>query len=388
LVQPPHTGQGKVYGFRCIRCGNGLELPQDMRLLHIDCAYCGTDNLLPPDIVQARQRQYVLDQQHYALHMQEQERQRVAHERERARKRSNQRLLIWLGVVGFFGMALFGSCIAIGIYANNEEAEAKARAQDPKVNGQTALLARIAEMKQKQGCNRILVQPATKVKETSTIALDMIKNDACVHILGMTGAKTLLSMKYEDKVALTQPLPAAAQVLDYRLCASETATHSFKIDAVPVEPFTTAAIECPRTPAEGGARSGPDDAQKTGKARVQAALDELVKAGCKEVVSQPAVTRGDRNLTITSPNNAACYNLLAASSFADVRLTATLRDPQGKSMPVPDPASSLRIEYCPLAAGEYKLALSSSTGDFYAFAGIDCSRFGPEGLKRLKNPSK
>jgi hypothetical protein len=359
-----------------------------MRLMYIDCPYCGQDNLLPPEVVQARQRQYELDQRHYALQLQEQERQRVFQERERQRRQRTGRLVIGLAVAGFFVLLLFGSCMAIGVYANREEAEAKARAQDPKVNGQAALLARLAELRQKQGCSRILVQPATRWKEVSTISLDMIKNDACVHILATTGAETLLGMKYEDKVALTQPLPAAGKLLDYRLCASETATHTFKIEAVPAEPFATAAIECPRTPAEGGARSGPDDATKTGKERVQTMLDGLVKAGCSSVVTQPKVVRGDQTFTITSPNDAPCYNLLVASAFSDVRITATLHDPAGKGLVVPDPDSALRVEYCAPTAGEYKLSLSSSTGDYYAFASVDCNRFGPEGLKRLHAPKR
>jgi DNA-directed RNA polymerase subunit RPC12/RpoP len=386
-VQPSPPGQGRVYGFRCLRCGNGLELPADLRIMAIDCPYCGQDNLLPPEIVQARQRQYALDQQHYALQIQEQERLRVAQERDKVRKQSSQRLLIWLMVGGFFALCLIGSCIAIGMYAQKDEAEAKARAQDPKINGHAAILARLAEL-QKKGCSRILIQPAMKVKETSKISLDMIKNDSCVHILGFTAAGATLSMKYEDNVALTVPLPAPAPSVDYRLCASQTATHAFKIDATPEEPFTTAVIECPRTPAEGGARSTKDDPKRTGKERVQGVLDELVKAGCKNVVSEPKVTQGDESLTITSPNDAACYNLLAASFFSDVKLTAVLKDPEGKQLPVPDPDSKLRIEYCAPKAGEYKLSLSPSTGDFYAFAGVDCSRFGPEGLKRLKKLAK
>lgn len=354
-----------------------------MRLMYIDCPYCGTDNLLPPEIVQARQRQYALEQQHYALQMQEQERVRVAQEKDKIRKASSQRLLIWLLVGGFFVMCLFGGCIALGIYAQREEEEAKARALDPKVNGQAALLARFAEMREKQGCSRILVQPSTHTKEASSISLDMIKNDACVHIIGVTGSGAKLSMKYEDKVALTKPLPAAAELLEYRLCASETATHSFKIEAVPAEPFTTAAIECPRLPAEGGARSNAEDAQRTGKERVQSMLDDLVKAGCKNVVSQPKVAQKELSLTITSPENPPCYNFLAASFFPDVRLTAVLRDPEGKSMPVPEPASKIRVEYCSTKAGEYKLTISPSTADFYAYSGVDCPRFGAEGLKRL-----
>jgi hypothetical protein len=366
-----------------LRCGNGLELPQDLRLMHIDCPYCGQDNLLPPEMVRARQHQFVLDQQRYALELQHQERQRQAQERDKQRRQSSQRLLIWLLVGGFFVLGGVGSCVALGLRAKHEEEAAKARAVDPKINGQSLLLARFAEMREKLKCDRILVQPSTHVKETSTISLDMIKNDACVHVLGVTGADAKIAMKYEDKVALTRPLPASGPIVDYRLCASETATHTFKLEAVPSEPFTTAAIECPRSPAEGGARSAPDDPKKNGKDRVQAMLDELSKATCKHVVSQPTVRRGEQTFTITSPDNADCYNFLAASGFADVKLTAVLRDPQGHKMPVPDPDSKLRVEYCAPKAGEYKLSISSNTGDYYAIAGVDCGRFGPEGLKRL-----
>jgi hypothetical protein len=45
-------------------------------------------------------------------------------------------------------MCLFGGCIALGLYAQREEEEAKARAQDPKVNGQAALLALFAQMRE------------------------------------------------------------------------------------------------------------------------------------------------------------------------------------------------------------------------------------------------
>ena len=53
-----------------------------------------------------------------------------------------------------------------------------------------------------------------------------------------------------------------------------------------------------------------------------------------------------------------------------------------------DADSKLRIEYCAPKAGEYKLTLSPSTADYYAFAGVDCSRFGPEGLKRVNGSGK
>lgn len=359
-----------------------------MRLMHIDCPYCGQDNLLPPELVQARQHQFALDQQQYAMQMQEQERLRFLQERDKIRKQSSQRLLIWLGVGGFFLLSLFGGCVALGMYAQKQEADAKARAADPKVNGQAAMLARFDEMRQKQGCSRILVQPTTHVKEADRISLDMIKNAGCVHILGITNADAKIGMRYEGKVALTRPLPSAAGLVDYRLCASETATHVFMLEAVPGEPFTTAAIECPRSPAEGGARSGPDDAQKTGKARVQAMLDNLPKSSCPHVVSQPSVLSGDHTFDITSPNNADCYNFLAASFFPDVKLDVVLRDPDGKRLPGPDPDSKVRLEYCAPKAGKYKLSISPNTADYYSVAAVDCARLGPEGLKRLNGRDK
>jgi hypothetical protein len=75
---------------------------------------------------------------------------------------------------------------------------------------------------------------------------------------------------------------------------------------------------------------------------------------------------------------------VAASFFPDVKLAATLSDPNGNSMPVPAPASQLRVEDCASKAGKYKLVLAPSTGDYFAWAGLACNRFGREGLKRLK----
>src|ERR1041384_7804133 len=197
--------------------------------MHIDCHYCGQDNLLPADIVQARQRQPALGQQEYALQLQAQERQRFVQERDKLRQQRQKRLLVGLALGGFFGLLLFGSCLAIGFHAQRQEENNKARRVDPQINGQAALLARFEEMRQKQGCNRILVQPTTHVNEASRISLDMVKYDACVHVLGMTGAGAKIAMGYQDKVALTRPLPAPAPTVDYRLCASETATHAFTL---------------------------------------------------------------------------------------------------------------------------------------------------------------
>jgi len=356
-----------------------------VRLLHIDCPYCGQDNLLPQALVQARQRQFELDQRQYALELQEQDRIRALHEKASARKLSSQRLLIWLSVGAFFGLSLFGGCIALGYYASKSEEEDKIRAQDPKVNGQAALLLHMGELREKRGCSRILLQPTTHRAQPGKVSLDMVKADHCVHVLGMTKTLAALTMKYEGNVALTQPIPAASATLDYRLCASETAPHVFSVEATPAEPFSVAAIECPRTPAEGGARSKEGDGKKAGKDRLMRYMAELVQAGCKNVVTQPQVCRGEQSFTLTSPSDAACYNLLATSYFSDVKLSATLKDPSGKSLPVPEPDSKIRVAYCAPKAGQYSLSLSASTGDYYSYVALDCPRFGPEGLKRLKS---
>lgn len=366
-----------------MRCGNGLELPHDVRLFHIDCPFCGQDNLLPPELVQSRQRQYELEQRRYALELEEQQRKRAAEEKANAQKRSNQRLLIWLSVGAFVFFGLFGSFMTIGYFASKAEEEEKARAKDPELNGQAALLRRFDVLRQQQ-CERILVQPRTHRAEPASLALNMVKNDHCVHVLAMTGASTRLSMSYSGQVALTTPLPPSGRALDYRLCAAETTTYSFGVDAAPAEPFSVAAIECPRTPAEGGPRSGPDDAKRTGKERLMSAMAELVQAGCKHVVAEPRVSRGEQTFTLTSPDNAPCYNLLAASYFSDVKLAASLKDENGKNLPVPAPDSKIRVAYCAPKAGKYTLMLSPSSGDYYAHTSVDCPRFGPEGLKRLK----
>jgi hypothetical protein len=211
-VQPPQ--HGRVYGMRCIRCGNGLELPYDVRLLHIDCPYCGQDNLLPADVVQARQRQFELEQRQYALHLQEQERVRAAQEKERMRRHGSQRLIIWLAAGGLMFFALMGSCLAIGYYADRDKQELEARAKDPAQSGFSAMLARIAEMQAKRGCQRILVQPKAFVSESSTVSLDMFKGDQCVHVMALTGQQASLAMSYTTTIALNQPLPSPGSTLD------------------------------------------------------------------------------------------------------------------------------------------------------------------------------
>jgi len=362
-----HQGApGGLYALRCIRCGSNLELPQDPRLFHIDCRYCGTDNVLPPNLIEARQ-------QHHALELEHQNKARLHAERAAATKRSSRVVLVIFAVLGFLGLSLLGTCVAIGVAASREEAEAKQRATDPKLNGNEAMLAHMAKMRAESGCDRILVQPRQHRNEDASLSLDMVANNHCVHIMGATGTAAPITIRYNGSIALTKPMPAPAAFVDYRLCASETAPHAFTL-RTPEEPFTVAALECPRTPAEGGARSKAGDPLTTGKTRVSKALGELGFQGCKKVVAEPAVSQGPQTFTVTSPKNGACYNMLIASHFRDVSFKVSLTDPKGKALSVPSPAQDMRVSYCPATPGEYSLSITPSSLDHFAHASIDCPR--------------
>lgn len=373
--QPPPGPH--VYGLRCIRCGTSLDLPTDPRLVHIDCSYCGQDNVLPDQLIQARQRQH-------EIYVRDQAQARAAAQRIEQQQRKSRVFLITLFGGGFAVMTLFGACLALGLYASKEDEAEKLRARDPKVNGHAALLARFEKMRKEQRCDRILVQPSTHHEQAGPISLDMQAGDHCVHVMGDTGTNALLAMTYEGSVALTRPLPAPAQSVDYRLCASKTAPHAFAINATPAEPFTVAAIECPRSPEEGGSRAKPEDPMTTGRTRLTSLMKGLVKAGCKGVVAEPKVSRGPQTFTLTSPANAACFNMLIVSYYSDVRFGISLKDPAGKDMAIPAPAQEMRVAYCPTKAGKYELTVTPNTGDHFAHASVDCPRNGAEGLKRLR----
>jgi hypothetical protein len=369
-----------VYVLRCLRCGGALELPADPRLLHIDCPYCGQDNVLPRHLIEARQRQHELEMEHQA-------RARQAAEQAAAKvKASKHQLMLFLGAGGL-GTILFATCVMVGVRASNREEEARKLAADPNINGHAALLTVMETMRKEKGCERILVQPRMHRREPASVSLDMIKGDACVHILGTSGTGAPITIKYTGQVALTKAIPAASSLIDYRLCATQTANHSFVLET-PEQPFSVAAIECPRTPEEGGSRAKPDDPLTTGKARVADSVKELVRAGCSTVIAEPSVSRGPRTFTLTSSANGPCFNMLLASYFPDVTFSVSLTNPNGNAMPVPPSESKMRVLYCPTKAGKYQLTITPSTSDHYAHAIVDCPRNGKEGLRREQELKK
>jgi len=354
-----------LYVLRCIRCGSNLDLPHDPALFHIDCRFCGTDNVLPTPLIEARQRQHAMELEHQA-------RARLHAERAASIKRSSRVVLVIFGVLGFFAVSMIGTCVAIGIVASSAEEEAKKRAADPKLNGNEAMLAQMAKMRAESGCDRIIVQPRQHRKEDGRISLDMVANNHCVHVMGATGTGAPITIRYDGTIALTKPMPAPAAFVDYRLCASETAIHTFTL-STPEEPFTVAALECPRTPAEGGARSKESDPLTTGKTRVSKAFGELGFKGCK-MITEPTVYQGPKSFTLTSPAGGLCYNLVVGSHFRDVTFKVALTDPDGNPLPVPSPAQDMHASYCPKKGGKYGLTVTPSTLDHYSMADMNCPR--------------
>ena len=76
---------------------------------------------------------------------------------------------------------MVGGLAAIGYHVQQTAAEAEARQSDRTSTAKAAILARFAEMRKKAAAG-FTVQPSTHFAEVSTISLDMIKNEACVHL--------------------------------------------------------------------------------------------------------------------------------------------------------------------------------------------------------------
>lgn len=350
----------------------------DPALLYIDCPSCGQDNVLPQHLVKARQAQYRAQLAHQAKVRKADAQVAVAKTRSKVK-------LVLLLIGTMVTLMTCGGLTILGWWASREEEAAQRRAEDPSLNGQSLMVARLEDMKKQQGCQRILVQPEPHVGKSggsSTVSLNMVANDFCVHVLALTGTQSPISIRHNSNVALTQTLPPPSPNIDYRLCASKNASHKFFLNTTSDEPFTVAAIECPRKPSEGGSRAKSSDPSTNGLGRARELLSWMSKSGCKTVVAPPEVRRNEQDFTLTLSNRAGCYNMFVASEFKDVKFEVELTDPDGKTMPVPRPAHEIRITHCARKSGKYKLRVKPSTPDHYATVTVDCPRNGPEGLKR------
>ncbi|MBX3184013.1 MAG: hypothetical protein KIT72_00700 [Polyangiaceae bacterium] len=359
----------------CQRCGGVLEVPSDPRVLHVVCRYCGASTLLPPALIAAQQRQLEIDAKVQQHQLAIQAKAQAAKHAASSKRLST--LMIGAGVLCF--SALIGGSVLYTLYKQHQLDQL---AQDPAKSGNAAMLARIAAM-QKSGCDRVLTQPKV-VSRTEALSYNMIQESHCVHLLGISSLGASLQLKYDTVgVSLMHPLPQAGSSLDYRLCATATAQHSFTIQAFDDRPFTVAAIECPRTVKEGAARSDSEKPETTGELKVKREVDRLYKAGCRTVVTQPTVLKGERQLSYRSKANGACLSVFVASAYDDVKLTAKIVTPEKTLVPVPRPASQVRAVYCPTVEGNYEITLTPSSADHYTQAAVDCPRGGPEGMRRL-----
>ncbi|MBN2196894.1 MAG: hypothetical protein JW751_29085 [Polyangiaceae bacterium] len=381
--------QAHLKALTCVRCGTPLELPADPRAVHIDCPSCGQDNLMPQYLIDARRQQAELaarEQRLLAeLAVRQQTQEKLLAEKAAQRRAGHRKFYVILilvllvpgcGVIGLVGLA------TLGWYVGEEEKAQAVKDANPRLNGQ-ARIAAMLEKKQAQGCARVLSQPTTYTRKAGTSTLSLIAGADCVHILAATGTKSALTMRYQGDVALTSTLPSPASVLDFRICAAKTADYAFEIkNQNPNGSFTQASIECPRKAGEGGMRSVLRDDATTGKRAIAGKLAALKSRGCEHVVVDNAPHVETTSLKLTLAREGQCIHALAASHFADVKLTMSVTNPQGRSLAVPTPGPELEFVHCPTEGGDYVVKVSSSTADHFATAAVDCNRNGPEGLLR------
>jgi hypothetical protein len=241
----PPPGQ-QVYALRCVRCGNGLELPADLHAVHIDCGYCGQDNMLPDHVIAARARQhhhYAEDHARAQWHADEQARQQAA---EAARQRSLVEERKTWNVIGYVLAAMV--MLAVGGlmlgYCATRKTSSRANTETPEyLNGTELVEKRLRKLQEEKQCDRVIRQPG-RYQESATFNLNLTGGRDCLHILAEAGTSGSLTLRYEGTAPLPSRLPDDARSIDYRLCASETAEYKFSISSW--APFAAAVVECPR----------------------------------------------------------------------------------------------------------------------------------------------
>jgi len=372
---------GVVYGLKCIRCGAGLELPQDPQSIYMDCPYCGQDNVLPQYLIDARQRQYAAAVQ---ARLRQQQLAQQAANRAAARKRGGSpRTLVLLIVLALFGLPLLGiaSCMGFVFYAAGEQVDAERRAQDRTLNGAPQVEAEIRTLRT-TGCDYTVIRPESHTGRQAPFWLQFPDTHLCMHLLTATGEKrNRLGIRFTTPdTEFVSPTPATQQ--NARFCAAQQRKYNFTVTSSTGDPFTVAVVSCPRQEPGSSVRSKVGDDSTTGRNRTVALLKQLHEAGCAHVVSTPTVQQGEASYTVTSVKGGQCYNFFAVSSYPDVKFEFEWLSPIGERLPVPPPTHEARLVYCPRMAGKHKLRVKPSTQDHYTVAAIDCPRAKREGLQR------
>lgn len=359
----------------CSRCGRVLELPVDLSKVSVNCPGCGTETILQPSLIQARQRQ--LDLQVLALqHSREVEQQRLLQQRVLLARQSASRrttITIWVLLGVFLGLPLLGvgALFALGFKFSRRAFEAM---QDQTQNGILAISSELRK-KESEGCSRVAHPPQIQLGGSGTFRLPLKANGACVHLLGSTSVQgAALTVEQVSHESLAKPLPSPAPAFDYRFCPAVDQVYEFTVTSNQSGPFTIAAVYCPRTTEEGLVRSQAEDPVTTAVAAVREWAEEFQAKGCKLTSNGFGPVQGTQNLEIESSRGGPCFRLLVASHFSDAPLAVRLSSPRGKPLAEPAPASRVQLEYCPSETGKQQLEIVPSTKDHFAFATMDCPR--------------
>lgn len=367
-----------VIGLCCTNCGCALELPADLTAIFINCPQCAADNVLAPELIQARQRQH--DLQFLAVERaQQQEQQRLAQQRVLAMRRaaSRRNTVLALTIVGVFLVLpalVVGGLVVLGVNLGKKAISSLEAVQDPQKNGVPAIASEIRK-KLSEGCSRVLVAPQIRMGSDGTVRLPLQATGHCVHLIAATAAPgAAITLEQVTRHPLSADLPASSPALDYRLCASATAEYEFSIRSDASAPFTYAAIACSRTRAEGLVRSELKDPETTGLADLRSWAKEYRAKGCSSNSAEPTVVQGAQSLDVDSRRGGPCFNLLLSSHFNDALLAVTLTSPDGKRMAAPAPATRVHLEYCPNQTGRHQIDIQPSTQDHFAMLTLDCPR--------------
>jgi hypothetical protein len=366
------------YGLCCRGCGGLLVPPVDPTAVHVKCPSCDVDNVLAPELIQARQRQY--DSQQLAVERArqvEQQRlmqQRVANAKRAASRRTAITLVVVVGVFLLLPVLGIASLFAFGFFFGKTAMHSLQEAQDPERNGMPSILGEIRS-KHAQGCQRVMIPPEIRFGGGGRLRLILDANGPCIHLLGATTAKSAqLAIEQSSQHPLWGTLPDPAPNFDYRLCPTVSAGYEFSVRSSNNAPFTIAAVACPRTVAEGLVRSTAGDPMTTGLTELRDWADGFRGKGCRPTSAEPAAWKGPQVIDVESTNGGPCFNLLAVSHFADAPLAVKLMSSAGKSLAEPAPATRIHVEYCPNETGRHRVEITPSTKDHYATASFDCPR--------------
>lgn len=370
-----------VYRIVCAGCGQSLELPVDLTAVHIDCPSCGLDNVLAPELIQARQRQFDMQQlaAERARQTEQQQlmRQRMVVAKRAASRRSAVTVLVVIAVILALPLAAVAGLFTLGVVFGKRAIHSLAEAQDPRLNGMPLLTSEI-QNKLSLGCERVLEGPTIRVGSGSPLRLTLDAGGPCVHLLAATSAPAAsVSIVQTSQQPLNTKFPEPAPTWDYRFCPTVSGDYEFRLESSRSEPFTLAAIACPRTVAEGLVRSDPNDPTTSGLDELRGWIADFRARGCRSHAAEPSVSQGKQVVDVDSTRGGPCFNLLVLSHFADATLTAKLSSPNRTVMAEPAPATRLHLEYCPSETGRHQVEITPSTRDHYATVTLDCPRAAP-----------